>query len=65
MGQNTVQGKDVVGHWETGEAKLIAKIRIYRIVSERPADPPGKQDTAEPWLVVGHVLTSGESLFLL
>lgn len=42
-----MQGKDVLGQWETGEAKLIAKIRIYRIVLERPADPPGKQDTAE------------------
>lgn len=49
--QSTLQGKEVLGHWEEmGKAKLITKIRMYGMLLERPADPTGKQDTAEQLL---------------
>lgn len=49
MRQSTLQGKKVMGNWEEmGKASLV--IRIYGMVLERPADPTGKQDTAEKFL---------------
>lgn len=48
-GQGTFQGKNIMGHWEEmGKASLI--IGMYGVVLERPADPTGKQDTADHFL---------------